>query len=178
MKEIVFYDNYDVTEAYQRAKDTLLYVLDSAEQVTEHLIWDQVTQDEQEDWDILEDCVYSACAPFSGLLALGSCGSWKGSFAGSVVEDSFRDLINTVGKDCGYFKVFCTQEGARRGTLTIKCSHHDGTNMVRVKGLTAKGKEAYEEWERGTQYEELSEQKMHEKLWKSSAWSRNINVQE
>lgn len=177
MKEIVLFDTYNTSFACLNAKEELMAEYPKHNPTTEE-IWDKATQDEQENWDILEDHMYSLCAPFYSLLAVGSCGTWRGSFAGGFVASSFKELIAKLGKDCGYYKIFCEVKGKHCGPLTIKCSHHDSTNVARVKGITEKGMYAFEDWEAGRGFNNLSEKEMHEKMFKSSVWTRNIKAEE
>ena len=172
MKEVLLYDNYDSYGWYEDAKQCLIE--NGIEEPTDEQIWEEIADWERTGWedmlyelkDKVDDCV----------LVSGTCGTWRGNFAGGKVmysgdkprwADSMLDwVLSECGKDCDYFKIGINESG----NLFVQCTHHDGTNYYEIKNLTDKGMTAFSDWEYSTRFQKLSEQEMHEKLYNSDGY--------
>lgn len=157
------FNNYDVTAAYDCAKEFLLEMAEEngedTEGVTEGRIWEEVGEIEQEAWET--NVKENLMDFFSGktVLMKGTVKRWDGSWAGGKIGD-FEDLLQGFLKDCDYIRIW-----DKDGHLFVRGSHHDGTVETEVLILTEKGIEAFEDW---VNYEgpdsELGEREFHEKL--------------
>lgn len=143
-KERIIYDNYDIMDMYRA---------DAIEECEAN------GNDTPSENDICERCVLldndNREEEFSNLetffngertyLAVGTVGRWNGTFKGGFIFHSFQELLNKVGKDCDYFKLYDVN-----GHFYMQSSHHDGTNLVEVKVLTKRGEDYYQNWEYGS----------------------------
>lgn len=157
------FNNYDVTAAYDCAKEFLLEMSEEngedPEGLTEEEIWEEVGEEERKIWELnvkenLMDFFFGKT-----VLVKGTVERWNGKGEGGEIGD-FEDLLQGFLKDCDYIRIW-----DKDGHLFVRGSHHDGTVEAEVLILTEKGIEAYEDWEN---YEgpdsELDEREFHEKL--------------
>lgn len=177
MKEQIYFNNYDGYD-YETIKETLIE--DGYDEPSEEQVYSRMSDWEYYDWmDMIHELKDKIC---SSVLVTGTCGTWRGNFAGGKVfsesdlyknEDSLLEhILNKAGKDCNYFKIGLNEQG----NMFIQCSHHDGTNYYEVKNLTDKGWQAYDDWNYGIRFKNVTEQEMHEKLYNSNYYSRKIKL--
>jgi len=174
VKEIVLFDNYNVTSSYERAREFLFeklhedefqpcYEVNCIDDIKDSDIWEEVSFTEEALWDDIKDYLESLCE--DTLIVTGIVGRWNGRAEGGTVVQSYFELQD-LWKDCEYIKIW--DEG---GHLYIECSHHDGTNYYEVKKLTERGYERYNNWEYGYG-KDCSDREIHEKLMHCSTYSR------
>ena len=145
------FDNSDVTQAYEDAKEFLL-----------EEGWDE----EARAWD--DDVKYGLIPFLKGktVLMTGAIQRWNGTYAGGRIG-AFEDLFYALTGDCDYVRI--TDEDGR---LYIEATHHDGTDSMEVRILTPHAKALYDDWE----YDEgpfhaLSERQLHSLFHDDSAYS-------
>lgn len=173
MRKNTIFDNYDVTAAYNYARDELWEMRDergndweSIDDIPEREIWDEVSFMEEIYW---EDARAEMKEFFDGktLLITGTFGSWRGALpCGKVI--TYDDLW-LAWKDCDYVEIYDED-----GHFYIRSSHHDGTNHYEVKVLTEKGAEMWDNWENyygNSKWDGLSEREVHTKLWENSHYT-------
>ncbi|MDO5397553.1 MAG: hypothetical protein Q4G33_06460 [bacterium] len=94
-------------------------------------------------------------------LVRGTVGTWMGPEDAGKIINSFSELAD-AWRDCHYISI--TDE---RGHLYIEASRHDGTNHFELKVLTEAGAEYADR-----HYYDMSDRALHDRLWKSSKYSR------
>ena len=157
------FNNYDVTAAYDCAKEFLMEMAEeneeNPEEVTEKEIWEEVGEEEREAWELnvkenLMDFFYGKT-----VLLKGTVERWDGKGEGGKIGD-FENLLQEFLKDCDYIRIWDKDDH-----LFVRGSHHDGTVEAEVRILTEKGIEIYEAWENYEgPFNDLSERELHEKI--------------
>lgn len=112
-----------------------------------------ITEQENNDWNNLmesfdEHCQYSC-------VVLGKVGTWRGNF--DIVPkrfDTLRYAISACVSECDYIVI--TLED---GVISVKSTHHDGTNEFTIHKLNDDGNEVdtYD-------VETLNDKKYHDKI--------------
>ena len=137
-KERIIFNNYDVSDAYENAKQFLIE--EGNEEPTDNEIWDQVRFDEECNWeaekDMLDDFFEGKTVGF-----FGEVGRWDGVYKGGRIGD-FWDCYYKAISDCDYIKIY-----DENGHLYLTCSHHDGTCHFEIKIITEKGSDYLNNWE-------------------------------
>ena len=100
------------------------------------------------------------------VLFTGTVGRWNGRCPGGKVGE-FQDLLYDLLRDCDEVTFY-----EERGRLYVKGVHHDGSNTMEVRSLTEAGENAWEDWDYGERFNDLSEQQMHERLLKSRRYTK------
>ena len=165
-KHWTWFDNYDITEAYDAAKRYLFEEYnddgewESEDDIPNNEIWRQVSDDEQIYWEDAEYSI-SKCIENRKFLVMGTCGLWTGPARAGAIIESFREL-SRAWKDCDYIKL-----SEENGHFYIECSHHDGTNNFELKELTPRGKEFLCRHE-----DDMYEEELHTKLWKNNHYTK------
>lgn len=161
VKAISIFDNYDVNAYYSLAEEYLLEQMeDTTEPPTESAIWEEANFLADEDWREAEH----ELKKFFGntpVLVTGRVGLWHGDYAGGFIAPSFMTAFNRVMKDCEYWSF--TDEN---GHLVLRCSHHDGTNVVEFLLLPEDVYDHYQEWEYSSYapWERFNERELHAML--------------
>jgi hypothetical protein len=93
------------------------------------------------------------------FLMKGTIGRWNGNYEGGKIVSSFKEMAE-LWKDCDDIKLYDCN-----GHFYITASHHDGTNYMEVKKLTAKG-ERYAE-----AHSYMYDKELHTRLWKDSHYT-------
>ena len=165
MKERILFDNYDLTEYREGAKEALTY--DWLPEPDDDEI-EQVVQDYlEEDWRDLSTFLDNS---FDGhiLIIRGAIGRWNGTAYGLARYKTWGDLISDFGKDCDYFKVWIENKH-----LMLRCSHHDGNNTCEIKVMTDKGEQYYENWANySTQLDKYSEVEILNRIFDNSRYAK------
>jgi hypothetical protein len=134
-QEIIIFDNYYSGEAEENARAYILENSDeykSADEIPESKVWDEMAEEERENWDDFKYYMVKYLEDHS-LLLTGTAGTWQGEREGGTVIKTFDDFYK-FWKGCDYIKVW-----EQAGHLFIKASHHDGTNHDELFKLTAPG---------------------------------------
>lgn len=174
-KELVLFDNYVSYEYFDEYKQMLIEAND-LDDISDQEVWDCMSEQEAEDWDIAKDDIVRACEDRYGdrpVVVKGTAGTWRGSREAMNKFDDVCSAIQRITKDCDYVKFWV--DG--RGHLFIRASHHDGTHEFEIKVLTDDGERYYDNWiygndprtERKTDWEILSA------IWNSSKYSKLPN---
>jgi len=138
-QEIILYTNYIgdkpsdyEEEARERAREVY------GDEVSDAELWDFIAEEDRMYWNDLmykvklwDDTNY----PGSKVVLHGTCGTWRGSFAGGKIFDSLEEAIQKAVDDKDYITIKIESDGE----LLIEGIHHDGTNRWYVKSITAKG---------------------------------------
>lgn len=170
MREIVLFDNYDVSARYEDARRLLRDEYPGRE-ITEEEIWERVSEEEGWAWKDMMDELEGKFASF--VIVAGSVGRWSGTASGVAVYDScdmpawaqgslLRYILCELGKDCEYFRV-----SVAGGSVHIQCTHHDGTNWFELRNLSERGYNAWADWYDNVRFTDLSEKEMCDKLFRS-----------
>ena len=157
-KERIIFDNTDVTEGYEAAKEYLLE--ETEEESSEEEIWNFYNEETTNDWDaemqMLAEFIKNSA---NGFLVVGEVRRWNGQFPGGKICNSLSELSD-AWRDCQYVKIYDVN-----GHFYIKCSHHDGTNFFEMKELTEKGKiYTQTHWDVDTR-------EFHQILWNSTKYT-------
>lgn len=173
MKEVVLFDNYDVSARYEDMRRFLQNEYPGRE-ITDGEVWEHVSVEEEWAWNDMVDELEGKLASF--VIVAGSVGRWSGTASGVIVYDScgmpargqgslLRHILCEVGKDCEYFRV-----SVRGGSVHIQCTHHDGTNCFELRNLSERGYNAYADWYDNVRFTDLSEKKMLDRLFRSKRY--------
>lgn len=165
MKQLVksrtIYSNYDLWEKYPDDVLTQLALdcewVESADDITEEMLINWRYEEDSFDWDSTWTELKNF---FEGktVIFLGMVGLWTGCAPAGEVGD-FKELFNSAIKDCDYVKFY-----DENGHLSLKCSHHDGTNVFEIKVLTEKGIDYLDRWQYG--YDNRTEESVHYQIFK------------
>lgn len=92
----------------------------------------------------------------SSLIAAGSIGRWDGARIGFSTykndETGFKKMLDECMEDCDCCKI----ESHDDGTLTLDCTHHDGTNHFEILLASNKAIEEIDEWDEERSEESVS----------------------
>lgn len=166
----VFFDNYEGYD-FDEFKQNLID--NGIENPSDDTVYEQIRFYQQTDFEYMINEVNSILP--QNLLMYGYCGTWRGKFLGGKIFENcydFCQVLNYISKDCDYFRIGINEEN----NLFIKCTHHDGTNYVELKGLNDKAIKFHDEWCYEWKHNNLSEKEVHEKLWNSTYYSKKINL--
>lgn len=134
--EIILYTNQHSNEDYEEARERAKEVYD--DEVSDATLYDFMAEDDRIYWD---DFMYEVKLwdktnyPGSKVVLHGTCGTWRGSFAGGQIFDSLQEAIQKAVDDKDYITIKIESDGE----LLVEGVHHDGTNYWRIKAITAKG---------------------------------------
>lgn len=157
MKHTIF-DNYDIDKYLDIARESMEYDGIAPDDINDDILWQYEGDLEREDFNNtlneLESFFDGKTVMFSGAI-----GRWCGTHAGFDVGD-FMELFRAYTVDCEYFEIY--DDG---GSLYIRCSHHDGTNLFQVLTLTNKGAHIFDDWQDYTgKYANCSDKEIHKIL--------------
>lgn len=165
MKTITYFDNYDMSQYEEMAKE---YLEESGDGYNSDDIYNLANLYEQEDVEWVEAEMNRI---FDGktLIATGFVGLWTGRHDGGDIYKSWSEFIQKFGKDCDYFNIY-----AESGHFYVRCSHHDGTNLCEVKVLTDRGERYFENWNYGldARTDKYSISEVMRRLFTNSKYSR------
>lgn len=167
-KERVIYDNYNLDEMWDDAKESILENTGDANP-SDQEIWDEISWYDGNYWDEAKEEM-KRVFDNGKFLAVGTCGLWNGNFAGGFIFDSFDELMEHF-RDCEYFKFW-----DENGHFYMKGTHHDGTHIVEIKRITKKGEDYYWNWDMYCiPNDNRSKQEVHKKMFKDSHYTNLIN---
>lgn len=163
IKNYVFYDNYNLDELEDEAREHLAENEDNYDP-SDSEIWDEIYLLDK--FNI--DAARAELRPiFNGkYLAVGTCGRWNGTFAGGFIFETFEDLMARF-EHCDYIKIWL-----ENGRFYVKGSHHDGTDEVEVKEITDRGNDYYDNWNYGS--DNRTEREVHRKMFTDSHYTHLI----
>lgn len=156
-KERIIYDNYDVSQMYDDAKDFLLEEHDE-EEITDSMIWDQVYLGDSLNWDDEHERLKDFFTGRGYFLLMGTVGRWNGRYEAGYVFNDWDEMFYKAIRDCDYWKIW-----DENGHFYLKCSHHDGTNLFEIKRITYKAVDFLENWEN-----DKDEAEKHNIIWNSN----------
>lgn len=163
-KERVIYDNYDLWETLHEAARETLEDRYPPEEITENMMWDEIYDIDQYDWEDIRDELQRF---FNGRdwLLMGSVGRWNGNFTAGTVFYDFEKMFYDAARDCDYWKIW-----DENGHFYFKCSHHDGTNIFEIKRITDRGADLLEKWE--YDYDDpRTEEQIHTAIFQNNFYS-------
>lgn len=173
MKEVVLFDNYDVSARYEDARRFLQDEYPERE-ITEDDVWERVSMDEEREWQDMMEEIEGRLASF--VIVIGSTGRRDGTASGGKVycncdlpawvgNSIFRHILCELGKDCDSFRI-----SVAGGSVHLMCTHHDGTSYYELRNLSERGYNAWADWYYGVRFKNLSEREMHMKLFSSKRY--------
>ena len=165
-KERTIYNNYDVCEAYDEAKEFLMEEREEDDEPTENEIWNEVYFQQEIEWD---EAKAELDRFFKGKTVgfFGEVGLWNGVYkAGKIGE--FWEMFNKAIRDCDYIKIY-----DENGRLYLTCSHHDGTCHFEIKIITDAGADYLERWEYNWN-DKRTEQYVHNQIYKRYSTNPNF----
>ena len=167
IKNYVFYDNYNLYELKDEARENLAEMKDN-DNPSESEIWDEIYILD----DFNRDDARAELRPiFNGkFLAVGTCGRWNGTFAGGFIFETFDELMARFSH-CDYIKLWM-----ENGHFFVKGAHHDGTDEVEVKRITGKGENYYDNWNFGT--DNRTKREVHAKMFSDSHYTHLIKLED
>lgn len=162
IKNYVFYDNYNLENLEEEARDELTERGNSDPSDSE--VWDEIYL--LDEWN-RDDARADLRSIFNGkYLAVGTCGRWYGIYPGGFIFETFEELMSRFGC-CDFIKIWL-----ENGRLYVKGSHHDGTDEVEVKEITERGERYYDNWSYGSN--DRTEREVHWKMFKDSHYTHLI----
>lgn len=164
MKQRIIYNNYDLGERYDEARNFLLEEHDE-EELTEEVIWNEIYFQSEVDLDN-EHYMLKRFFNHSGYWMLrGECGRWDGSYGAGYVFTDFDDMFYKATESCDYIKIW-----DENGHFYLQCSHHDGTNFYEIKRITDRAYDIIDNWAHNWN-DDRSEEQMHDIVWNSNFYS-------
>lgn len=168
--DFVLFNNYDVSAAYEDAKQFLFERDDIDGNITESDIWEEVAFNEQMYWNDVTEQLKNFMAG-KKFIIVGTNGLWNGNVDIAVIIDNYDDL-RKAWKDCDYINIY-----EANGHLYIQSSHHDGNNHYELRELTERGIGYLERWENGPESDKRTYDYIMGKL-AEPPYSRNANYVE
>jgi hypothetical protein len=153
------YGSYDEFEkAYQE------FCADNDEEPTENGKWDWFSGEDAWGWESCEESISEMTAnSHNPFLLVGSCGTWRGNFAGGKIGYDLLDLIKDAINRMDDVKIELID-----GAIELTCHHHDGTNRWTIHALNLRAESAIDKyvgyWK--------TDRELHEKLDKSYYWKK------
>lgn len=168
IKNYVFYDNYDLDDFYEDAKQELIDNYDN-EDPSESEIWDEIYRMDEFNRD---DAYEELGQIFNNgkFLAVGTCGRWNGTFSGGFIFENLKELMGYF-TDCAYIKIWM-----ENNHFFVKGTHHDGVDEVEVKEITKRGEGYYDNWSHGT--DNRTERGVHRKMFTNSHYTHLIKSED
>ncbi len=151
------YDNYNLHEMYDEMKEEL--IVNGNSEPTESQIWDAIHHEDAVNWECEKEMMSEVFNGENKFIAVGTCGTWQGNFAGGLVFSTLDEFISQVFKDCDYFKFY-----DKNGHFYVDASHHDGSHHLEIKQLTESGISYLENWENNWN-DSRNEQYIHKRLF-------------
>lgn len=145
-QEIILYTNEHSNEYIEEARERAKEVYD--DEVSDAELWDFIAEDDRIYWDDFMDEVKfwdKTNNTGSKVVLHGTCGTWRGSFAGGQIFDSLQEAIEKAVDSKDYITIKIESDGE----FLIEGVHHDGINRWYVKGITAKGMDYLNRFDRG-----------------------------
>lgn len=151
-KKRILFENYYTCEQIKKLKELLWksykqgvwhqsFDLKSKEDISDEEVNEELVFGKQKEWHyFVED--FKTFVASRNLILTGTVGRWDGNHDGGARINTFQD-IEMLWKDCDYIQVY-----DQNGHLHIKCSHHDGTNIFKLKKLTQKGVDLFDQHNR------------------------------
>lgn len=99
-------------------------------------------------------------------IVIGKIGTWRGTFDGGKIIKGLRNTIYECIKDSDFITI-----QYKNNQLCIVAEHHDGVNIFKLRELT----EAGEDYAERHEYD-YSDKELHQRLFKSSRWSRRVSA--
>jgi hypothetical protein len=167
--EIILYTNhigdkpsdYD-EEARERAKEVY------GDDVSDAELWDFIAEEDRIYWDDFMDEVKEwDRANRSNVVLHGTCGTWRGNFAGGMVFDSLESAISNAVHNKDYITITICENGE----FLVQGYHHDGVNYWYIKAMTSKG---LEWWNRHEYDHDLSREDIVNHLLEVKCYTRKI----
>ena len=165
--ERVIYDNYNLDEMWNDAKESLIEHLER-ENPTDSEIWEEIYLLDSFNWDEEKARMEETFSSDKTFIAVGTCGLWTGQFPGGFIFSTLGELMDHL-VDCEYFRFWDVN-----GHFHLKASHHDGTHFLEVKELTPRGVQYHDNWHYNWS-DKRSMQEVYERLFADSHYSRLIN---
>lgn len=135
---MILYNNFDLSDYYDEARELLT---EDGENVTDEKIFSFAVDCSRDDFEIIFSELEKHFSERGKVLAVGRCGTWRGTFDGGRVYDDFKSAFYSVFRDCDYIKI-----SDERGRLFIEGAHHDGRNKAEFLTLTERGAELLNKW--------------------------------
>lgn len=151
-------------EARERAKE----VYD--DEVLDAEIWDFISEYDRIYWDdFMVEVKEWDRANRSNVVLHGTCGTWRGSFAGGQIFDSLHEAIQKAVDDKDYITIKICEDGE----FLVQGYHHDGVNYWYIKAMTSKG---LEWWNRHKDDHDLSREDIVNHLLEVKCYTKNIKL--
>lgn len=166
IKERVIYNNYNLCDMYDDAKDFLINECGyDEEEISEDAIWQEVYFNDEHNFD---DAHYELKHFFDGngyFMLRGYVGRWDGRVAAGYVFDDFDDMFYKAVKDCNYVKIWDED-----GHFYLQCSHHDGTDTYEIKRINERAYDFIDKWNYSWS-DKRTEEEIHDIVWNSNFFS-------
>lgn len=130
---------------------------------TDDQVYASMDLDTAQDWDDAKYELEKHLGDFDRFLVVGSCGLWNGNFSGGKFCKNLHEIMECM-KSCDSYEMF-----DRNGRLCFEGDHHDGHNSFEVKALTHRG------WEMAQREGWENSRSLHEKLWKSNLYTKDLH---
>ena len=131
--------------------------VESEEEITDEMIWDEMHCLEEEYWDDFSYELKHFFEKGNAWLLTGNIGRWDGNYRGGYIFNTFAEFCRCF-EGCNYIEI--TDDA---GHLEVKCSHHDGTNFYEVKRVSDFGCDWYD-----NHYWDMNEEELHTKMWNNN----------
>ena len=132
--------------------------VESEEEITDEMIWDEMHCLEEEYWDDFSYELKHFFEKSNAWLLTGSIGRWDGNCRGGYIFNTFEEFCRCF-EGCNYIEITDDE-----GHLKIKCSHHDGTNFYEVKCVSG----FVYEWYNNHEYYIYDKGKVYTKMWNNN----------
>ena len=161
-KERIIYNNYNVSERYNYAKEYLMEDMEEGEEPSENDIWEEVNFQDQITWEDEKERLIDFFNEQSNYwILVGSVGRWDGCYDGGFLFETFEEMFYKATKDCDYIKIY-----DENGHLYLTCSHHDGTCSYEIKAVTDNGYNYYDNWNYSGSCDKRTEREVHTQIMK------------
>ena len=167
--KITLFNNEFNLEEFNDVKEQMLDDLQDTrdfnlDPLTDEEIYDELNYCKSLEW---EDFLESINNILTGnqVLFIGTIGRWNGTYQGGKVGN-FIDLLDDLLKNCDETHIYIEDN-----KFYIMGRHHDGSNLMEVKELTTEGEDVYADWQNSYDFQDLTEQQMHAKLYSDNRYS-------
>ena len=136
---MILYNNFDIDTYINEAREALAEMDEN--DASENEIYNYAASLATDDGEIIIKELEKHFNRRGRVLAVGSIGTWRGTFDGAKIYNDFQSAFYGVFRDCDYIKI-----EDKRGRLFIEGAHHDGTNRAEFVTLNERGAAVFDKW--------------------------------
>lgn len=168
VREITLFDNFSGYD-FDEVKQDLMECND-LESISDEQVWNCISDMEREDWDNAIDMLKDLCCD-NKVIAMGSCGTWRGNFDAVKMFDNIEKAINACVQHCDYIEIKVNSVG----NIAVRAAHHDGTNIFEIRVVTEKGENYFDKWNY-SDTTTMTDYQVFEKIFGSKVYSKKVDT--